>query len=140
MRKLSVLQEWRETNDEWRREQEELRSARHALPGVYFIAAGDEMKIGHSADPLARISQLQVGCPQKLKLIHVVHEPDLQRREDLEGWLHEMFAPQHLRAEWFTFAIPYNYAYQVCSEDCAPRLRPRPGRDRAGSRGGRRDL
>lgn len=105
----------------WVQEQEAIRQSKHSLPGVYFIAAGFEMKIGHSSDPLARLSKLQVGCAQPMQLIHVICEPDAARRPALEDELHEKFAAQRIRAEWFEMALPYNYAYQMCSRDCAPR-------------------
>ncbi len=101
-------------------EQERYRVARHRLPGVYFIAVGFEMKIGHSADPHARMRKLQTGSSQPLQLIHVIHEPNEEARVQLERELHEKFSDQHIRAEWFKMALPYNYAYALCRKACVP--------------------
>lgn len=112
----------------WQMQQDEIRRIRHARPGVYFIAAGNEMKIGHSAHPERRLRKLQTGHPQELKLVHVIYEPDERRRAALEGEMHRKFADQLVRAEWFEMALPWTYAYNLCRDECAPQVfsrRPR---------------
>jgi hypothetical protein len=94
---------------------------RHHGPGVYFIAAGPEMKIGHSADPAGRLGALQTAASQELLLIHTIIEPDKERRRRLEDELHTRFAEHHVRGEWFVFGAVYNYAYDRCRQECQGR-------------------
>lgn len=65
---------------------------------VYFIQIGDggSIKIGHSASPPARLSQLQSSHSEPLKLLAVI---DGDSEE--EHSIHEMFAEFWQRGEWF---------------------------------------
>lgn len=66
--------------------------------GVYFIAdkAGDTVKIGFSRDPLARLSNLQVGNASRLELVGLIAGP-----EPLERQLHAWHREGHVNGEWF---------------------------------------
>lgn len=63
---------------------------------VYFIQAGDKVKIGFSTRPLDRLKALQTSHPDQLKIIGTML--GLRR---LEGHLHDMFRRWHVRGEWF---------------------------------------
>jgi hypothetical protein len=68
---------------------------------VYFIQAGGPkgpVKIGKADDPLQRLSDLQVGNHETLRLIHAV-EGGLDREADI----HRKFKPLPGRKEWFHF-------------------------------------
>ena len=75
------------------------------IPGVgvvYFIhdPGNNAVKIGHtSSDPKKRLEKLQVGQPTRLVLLVSV-PGDYQT----EGEMHQRFAAQHLRGEWFKLA------------------------------------
>lgn len=61
---------------------------------VYFIKSGDFIKIGKSTDPNERLKHLQIGNPEKLKLIAtsaVVPEKSF----------HDMLSEHRVTGEWF---------------------------------------
>lgn len=73
---------------------------------VYFIGDKDEwgsawsdlrMKIGYSNDPRARLSQLQIGNPNELRLIAAI-----PGNEEVEAAFHRVFGRQRIRGEWFS--------------------------------------
>jgi len=63
---------------------------------VYFIRAGDTVKIGIAVDPKIRLGTLQVARPDKLELLLVL--PGGAKRE---AKLHARFADYALSGEWF---------------------------------------
>jgi hypothetical protein len=65
---------------------------------VYFLQAGEAgpIKIGWALDPLARLNELQVGCPEPLRLLMTLTDEG-----GLEAQLHRRFARLRLRGEWF---------------------------------------
>lgn len=65
---------------------------------VYFIEAGKDgpIKIGVTADPLARLNDLQTGNPFKLKVIGAV-SAGVER----EAALHKELAAWRMEREWF---------------------------------------
>ena len=75
--------------------------AKQARSCVYIVSAGGDgrrVKIGTATDVRARLSQLQVGCPEKLTIIRV-----LDGGAPTEAWLHRRFADCRLSGEWFYF-------------------------------------
>lgn len=68
---------------------------------VYIVGVTDNpVKIGVADDPYARLSALQVGCPDELVLHHFVKVPcDIARR--LERACHERLSEYSRRGEWF---------------------------------------
>lgn len=65
---------------------------------VYFIQGKDRrlIKIGWSIDPKARLRQLECGSPEPLELVGALRgSPTDERR------LHQQFALQRVRGEWF---------------------------------------
>lgn len=65
---------------------------------IYFVCTGSggPIKIGWSLNPERRLAMLQVGNPERLKLVGAV----AGTRED-ERRIHEVLAPEHIRGEWF---------------------------------------
>lgn len=68
------------------------------MSAVYFVQAGDTVKIGYSADVSKRMSQLQTGSGFPLRLLLMI-EHDNPR--ELEQKLHEEFCAHRLEGEWF---------------------------------------
>jgi hypothetical protein len=63
---------------------------------IYFISAGDKIKIGFSTRPLDRLKALQTAHPGCLEIIGIMHGAfSLERR------LHEQFSRYWVRGEWF---------------------------------------
>lgn len=66
---------------------------------VYLIARSDGLvKIGYSADPLARLSSLQVAHTEPLRLLAMIPRANPRKTE---GELHETFADCNIGGEWF---------------------------------------
>jgi hypothetical protein len=65
---------------------------------VYFASAGADgpIKIGYSANPWARLNDLQNGSPQKFELLAVVAGKDADERS-----YHDQFASLRIQGEWF---------------------------------------
>ena len=66
---------------------------------IYFIRAGkSDIKIGFSKsrDCQKRLNLLQVGSPQKLKLIKAI-DGNIEKEKDLQHKFREL----HIRGEWF---------------------------------------
>lgn len=63
---------------------------------VYFARAGDSLKIGYSADPEARVKQLQTGCPMEIALAGKIFGS-----EESEALWHRTFAKYRTTGEWF---------------------------------------
>lgn len=63
---------------------------------VYFIQAGDFVKIGRTRNIKRRIDQTQVHCPFPIQLIGTI-EGD----KDVEREIHDMFKPYQSTGEWF---------------------------------------
>lgn len=66
---------------------------------VYFIRAGDRVKIGTAAEPLRRLREIQVGNPEVLELLHTMPGKHADERR-----LHKRFASHRLAGEWFHYA------------------------------------
>jgi hypothetical protein len=65
---------------------------------IYFIrdAAEDAIKVGHSRDPMARLSNLQVGNVRPLTMIGLIAAPS-----EVEPIVHRHLYEGRLRGEWF---------------------------------------
>jgi hypothetical protein len=63
---------------------------------VYFIAAGDAIKIGYSTDVHKRIADLRTGAATEATLIEYV-----RAGRDVERELHTILASERIRGEWF---------------------------------------
>lgn len=67
---------------------------------VYFIKATRFLKIGRSANPHARVADLQCAHPTELRLIAVI---PCQNAIAVERGLHAIFAARRRLGEWFEF-------------------------------------
>ena len=68
---------------------------------VYLIQAGNgdgPVKIGHGRLPLRRLQNLQLGSPERLRLIGTIAGAATEESE-----LHRRFAFDRIRGEWFRF-------------------------------------
>lgn len=66
---------------------------------VYFIRAGDKVKIGFSAKPFMRLSAIQTSHHEDLRIMaYIPGTLKFERR------LHQMFRALHVRGEWFQFS------------------------------------
>lgn len=65
---------------------------------VYFIECGENgpIKIGHAVHPMARLENLQIGCPYELRLIRT-----LAGGRYREFRIHTKFKAIRIRGEWF---------------------------------------
>ncbi len=59
------------------------------------------MKIGKSKDPMARIKQLQTGCPYKITLAGAIRCKDDFHALRVEKALHGYFSGRREQGEWF---------------------------------------
>ena len=68
---------------------------------VYMIRAGADgpVKIGHAGDPRARLSDLQTGHWEKLRIIRL-----FEGSADEEAVLHVRFSSLHIKGEWHSFS------------------------------------
>jgi len=66
---------------------------------VYFIGSVDaaRVKIGHSAQPFARLSHLRASSPIPLQILGVLAGVD-----GLEAELHQTFSSERVHGEWFS--------------------------------------
>jgi len=72
--------------------------ARPNSPKTYFIQSelGGDVKIGKSADPNARLKQLQTGRSDRLRILKILED-------DHEDKLHAKFRKLRMNGEWFRF-------------------------------------
>lgn len=74
---------------------------------VYLIATkpGEHceapVKIGVSANPEARLANLQTACPYELTLMAKLSFPSRELAQSFEGCFHRMERSHRLRGEWF---------------------------------------
>ncbi len=68
---------------------------------VYLVQVGDQkgpVKIGHGRNPLRRLVNLQLGSPEPLTLLGTFPGSEVEEQR-----LHQRFAADHIRGEWFRF-------------------------------------
>ncbi len=68
---------------------------------VYFILCESpdrQVKIGHAKNLASRLSSAQTDCPYRLRVVAFAWDLDPSA---LEGKLHDRFAPDRIRGEWF---------------------------------------
>lgn len=63
---------------------------------VYFIVAGNRVKIGHSVDPAKRLLALHAGLSEPAYVAKTMIGGAAKERE-----LHRKFASLHIHGEWF---------------------------------------
>lgn len=93
---------------------------------VYFVQRDDDgpIKVGFANDPDARLSELQVGCPDELNLVGFIHGTARDEKR-----LHAMLAPGRIRGEWFRADTPGMRTILKYALPCEARQTPN-GRDR----------
>ena len=85
--------------------------------GVYFVLSMSShlVKIGYAKDPWKRLSSMQTGCPEELRMMAVIYT---YLPVGLESDLHVRFAAQRVRGEWFSLTDELvDYAIQWGRED-----------------------
>lgn len=97
----SVKPRWRRNESGTRPEIDAWLTQRCSLPvreceRVYFVLAGDFIKIGFSTNPLKRLAAMQTGSPYELIML-----ADIPGSKDDEQEIHRMFPDIHVRGEWF---------------------------------------
>lgn len=76
------------------------RSASLKCEHVYFLKAGSFLKIGKcTGHPVARVTNLQTGCPYPIEIVAYIPGGLLLERE-----LHARFSHHHAYGEWFRLA------------------------------------
>lgn len=71
---------------------------------VYVICTKDlRCKIGRSTKPIERLEVIQICCPCKLRLVHLIGPLEFPRAVSLEARLHCFFTNQkkQIHGEWF---------------------------------------
>jgi hypothetical protein len=87
------------TREAWRIANTDYEVARKAV-WIYFVQAGDAVKVGHAADVEARLRLLRVDNPVEVRLLAKIRGTVAG-----EGAIHKKFAHAHIRGEWFK-AVP----------------------------------
>lgn len=72
--------------------------------GVYFVAAGDRVKIGFGKSIPKRVASLQTSCPEEMRLVY--WEPG---DWSTEAKYHSRFKTRRLRGEWFSLQLDLQY-------------------------------
>ena len=70
---------------------------------VYFILdeVAKAVKIGYSNNPLARLSDLQVGNPRRLSIMNMIEFASAREAELHETQLHKQYEEHAIGGEWF---------------------------------------
>lgn len=63
---------------------------------VYFISAGDAVKIGKAANPKRRLAQLRSGNLHQLEMLGA-----MKAERNTESEIHRMFDDSRINGEWF---------------------------------------
>jgi hypothetical protein len=65
---------------------------------VYFIQAGQFVKIGHAIDPFVRMAEFQTAHPVDLRVVAAL---PCRNARGVEFTLHKAWGHLHARGEWF---------------------------------------
>ncbi len=76
---------------------------------LYFIEAGDAIKVGVATNVESRMIDIQVGNAGKIKLIHSISLIKDKARK-MEQLIHGIFYKTRIRGEWFK-ATPFMFDY-----------------------------
>lgn len=68
---------------------------------VYFLKAGDYIKIGLSKDVHARIESFKTSNPYKIKIVGIMPHLTKKRAFEVEKKLHNYFSHIRSNREWF---------------------------------------
>jgi len=79
---------------------------------LYLIEGGDKIKVGVAGSPHDRLGSLQVGNPNKLKIIESIPFEEEEKAFEVENAVHNYLSEYHERGEWFSRdALPIAKAY-----------------------------
>ncbi len=67
---------------------------------LYFVEAGDAIKVGITGNMEDRVRTIQVSNPEKVKVLHHV-KLTAQEAHKMEKEIHRLFYKTNLRGEWF---------------------------------------
>lgn len=109
---------WREEKAKYRGTQNESPSSKSGY--VYFLqkVSGGNVKIGFSANPWARLSELQTACDEPFKLLGVIPG----NKEDECQWQNQ-FDSTRVKNEWFA---PTDKLLECINESCTTISRTTP--------------
>ena len=68
---------------------------------IYFVRAGEYIKIGMTKDVNGRMSAIQTGNPIKLELCGVIDHLTKEQAHSYERRLHNFFSALRVKGEWF---------------------------------------
>jgi hypothetical protein len=72
---------------------------------VYFIQAGNAVKIGYAKEVNQRLKALQTGHHEKLTVLHTIITPDEKEDRRLEKLFHRALRTHHINKEWFSMDV-----------------------------------
>lgn len=75
-----------------------------SMPTVYFVKAGDAVKIGYSNNIKRRMMKFQTGNHFSLQLLLEIPVPNFKEAHLLERNLHKWFRAYRIRNEWFKYS------------------------------------
>ena len=96
---------------------EETKPLKDKQRGVYLIQSGETQnyKIGiFTEDPKTRLSQLQTGNPERLKIIRYWMIEEDHEITNVESLLHKQFRKKKIRGEWFTLEVKDMFEIEDC--------------------------
>ena len=94
------------------------------MPSVYFIQAGDVVKIGHTNNIKRRMMRFQTGNHFTLQLLLEIPTPDSKTSHLLEKNFHRWFRAYRIRNEWFKYSsLMESVIEEIKSGDMATTIR-----------------
>jgi hypothetical protein len=84
------------------------------VQGVYFVRAGEFVKIGFAKDVRHRYGFISQMCPHPCELIAVIPTKNENQSRDIERSLHARFKDYRHKLEWFRYTPEIeSYAYEA---------------------------
>lgn len=80
-------------------------SNENSLTSIYVIGTDNgPLKIGYTADPKGRLSNLQVGQPTEIKLFYE-EATETAKAKVIEKLIHRTLGHKRVRGEWFNVSV-----------------------------------
>jgi hypothetical protein len=89
---------------------------------VYFIQAGQRIKIGISSHVDRRLSSLRTSSPERLMVLGVIYAWSRESSRAIERGLHLGFSWLHARGEWFIDATELRAFIAAHAQPWEPKL------------------
>jgi hypothetical protein len=86
--------------EDWDAAERSVAAARAAKGDLYFIRCGNAVKIGHTANIVQRLANMQVNTPHELDCLLLLKGQGHEERQ----W-HERFRADQIRGEWFRWTV-----------------------------------